>query len=79
MLAKKDANVAIQPTSELVNLPGIDYVGILPKEIQLIQTYSAAIVRNSPNREAALRFIQYLSRPESAPAIRHGGLEPLYP
>ena len=61
ILAAHKANIAIQPSSELVNVPGIDYVGALPGDIQLIQTFSAAIILNSPHQEAAKKLVDYLS------------------
>ncbi len=75
LLAAKESNVAIQPSSELVNVAGIDYVGRIPNELQLIQTFSAAIVVGSTQREAAQKLIQSLSSPKAAEHIKHGGMD----
>ena len=75
ILAAHKANIAIQPSSELVNIPGIDYVGALPSDIQLIQTFSAAIILNSPNQEAAKKLIEYLSSQSAATAIKNSGMD----
>lgn len=75
LLAAKEANVAIQPSSELVNVAGIDYVGRIPNELQLIQTFSAAIVVGSAQREAAQKLIQSLSSPKAAEHIKHSGMD----
>jgi molybdate transport system substrate-binding protein len=77
VLAAKGANMAIQPSSELVDIPGIDYVGALPNEIQLIQTFTAAITTNSPHQEAAKKLIDYLSSPKATGPIQHGGMNPV--
>lgn len=74
MLAAKEVNIAIQPSSELVNITGVDYVGALPKETQLIQTFAAAIVQQSTHQESAKKLIDYLSSPKAAVAIEHGGM-----
>jgi molybdate transport system substrate-binding protein len=74
ILAAKEANMAIQPSSELVNIAGIDYVGPIPQELQLIQTFSAAIVSGSPNTEAAKKLIDYLSSKNAAEPIKNGGM-----
>jgi molybdate transport system substrate-binding protein len=74
LLAAHKVNIAIQPSSELVNVLGIDYVGPLPGDIQLIQTFSAAIIRNSPNQESAKKLIEYLSSPDSALPIKNSGM-----
>ena len=73
-LAAREANIAVQPSSELVNISGIDYVGPLPNSIQLIQTFAAARVMNSPNSEAAKKLIEYLSSPNAAESIKNGGM-----
>ena len=75
MLAAKEVNVAIQPSSELVNVAGIDYVGRIPNELQLIQTFSSAIVIGSTQREAAQKLIQSLSSPKAAEHIKHSGMD----
>ena len=74
LLAAKAANMAIQPSSELVNIPGIEYVGPLPQETQLIQTFAAAIVNPSTQQESAKKLIDYLSSPKAATAIEYGGM-----
>ena len=73
-LAAREANIAVQPSSELVNISGIDYVGPLPNSIQLIQTFAAARVMNSSNSEAAIKLIEYLSSSNAAESIKNGGM-----
>ena len=73
-LAAREANIAVQPSSELVNISGIDYVGPLPNSIQLIQTFAAARVMNSSNSEAAKKLIEYLSSPNAAEPIKNSGM-----
>ena len=74
ILAAHKANIAVQPSSELVNIPGIDYVGALPSDVQLIQTFSAAIIQNSSNQQAAKKLIEYLSSPSAAVPIKNSGM-----
>ncbi len=74
-LAAKEVNVAVQPSSELVNVAGIDYVGRIPNELQLIQTFSAAIVVGSNQQEAAQKLIQALSSPNATEHIKHSGMD----
>ena len=75
LLAAKEVNVAVQPSSELINVAGIDYVGRIPKELQLIQTFSAAIVAGSTQREAAQKLIQYLSSSKAAEPVKQSGMD----
>ena len=75
MLAAKAVGMAIQPTSELVNVAGIDYVGRLPNEVQLIQTFSAAVVTGSKESKSAQQLIQLLTSTQAAQAIQSSGMD----
>ena len=75
LLAAKEVNIAIQPSSEIVNVPGVDYVGRIPNELQLIQTFSAAIVAGSTQQEAAKKLIQHLKSPKAIEPIKNGGMD----
>ncbi|WP_162785425.1 substrate-binding domain-containing protein [Polynucleobacter necessarius] len=52
----------------------MDYVGALPKEIQLIQTFAAAITVDSPHQEAAKKLIDYLSSSKASGPIQRSGM-----
>ena len=77
ILAARNANVAVQPSSELVNIPGVDYVGPIPESLQLIQTFAAAIVMGSPHESDAKKLIQYLSSKNAEAPIKNGGMTPV--
>lgn len=77
VLAAKDANVAVQPSSELVNIPGVDYVGPIPESSQLIQTFAAAIVLGSPHENEAKKLITYLSSKNAVEPIKNSGMNVL--
>ena len=75
LLAAKEVNFAIQPSSELVNVAGVDYVGRIPNELQLIQTFSAAIVAGTTQRESAKQLIQFLSSSKAVEPIKNSGMD----
>ncbi len=77
LLAAGEADLALGPVSELVDQAGIDPVGALPDEIQLIQMFTAAIVNTSRRAEQAKRLIEFLTSEVSAAAIRESGREPV--
>ena len=77
LVASGDADIAIQPTSELARVPGLDYLGPIPDELQLIQTFCAAIVSGSKELEASRRLIAFLSSGRAAAAIRNNGMQPV--
>ena len=74
LLAARGANIAIQPSSELINVPGIDYIGPIPNDVQLIQTFAAAIVINAAHPENARKLIEYLSSRDSVDPIKNSGM-----
>jgi len=71
-----EADIALQPVSELLGVEGLDYLGELPREVQLIQMFSAAIVAGSKELEAGKRLIAHLRTPEAAAIIRKNGMQP---
>jgi molybdate transport system substrate-binding protein len=77
MVAAGDADIVLAPVSELVNVPGIEFVGRLPAEVQLLQIFAAAIVAGSDRREEAKRLIEFLASRQAAAAIEKSGMEPL--
>jgi molybdate transport system substrate-binding protein len=77
LLAAGEADLALGPVSELVDQVGIEPVGALPNEIQLIQMFTAAIVNASRNLEQGRRLIKFLTSKEAAAAIRTSGMAPV--
>jgi molybdate transport system substrate-binding protein len=77
MVATGVADIGVMPVSEILVAAGVDYGGILPSEIQLIQVFAAAIVANSKESAASKRLIEFLASPGAAEAIKSSGMEPL--
>jgi molybdate transport system substrate-binding protein len=77
MVAAGEADLALMPVSEILHARGVDFAGTIPQEIQLIQTFSAAIVAGSKEVAAARRLIEFLTSARAAEAIRKTGMEPL--
>lgn len=75
-VANGDAEIAIQPVSELLHAPGADFVGVIPSEIQFISVFSTAMVAGSKEPEASKRLIAFLRSEIAAKAIRDSGMEP---
>jgi molybdate transport system substrate-binding protein len=77
MVARGDAELAIQPVSEILHMPGVELVGAIPTEVQHVALYAAAIVAGSKEPEASKRLIAFLSSDRSTVAIKKSGLERL--
>lgn len=76
VVARGEAEIGLQQVSELLPVPGIDFVGPLPPEIQKVTLYSAGVATNAAEPAAARLLIQYLSSPEAYATIKKTGLEP---
>jgi molybdate transport system substrate-binding protein len=74
---KGDAEIAIQPVSEILHVPGTDFVGTLPKEIQYISVFSAALVTGSIKLGEAKKLITFLGSAKAKDLIRNSGMEPM--
>ena len=76
-VAKGEIEIAIQPVSELLHVPGTDFVATLPKEVQYISVFSAARVAGSDKGDAAAKLMTFLGSAKARDAIRNSGMEPL--
>jgi molybdate transport system substrate-binding protein len=76
MVARGDAELAIQPVSEILHMPGVEFAGPIPTDLQHVSVYAAAIVAGSKELEASRRLIAFLSSDDATAAIRKSGMEP---
>jgi len=76
-VARGDIEVGLRQISELRAVPGVDYVGPLPANLQKNSLISAAIATNSPAEISANAFLAFLSSPESTQALIQSGLDPI--
>jgi molybdate transport system substrate-binding protein len=77
MVAAGNADLAVQPTSEIMHAPGVDFAGNIAAEIQFVQTFSAAVVTGSGEIEDCKRLIEFLASARASETIRKSGMEPL--
>jgi molybdate transport system substrate-binding protein len=76
LVARGEVELGFQQLSELVGLPGIDIVGPLPPDIQLVTVFSAATCSVSTRPDDVKAFFAFLTRSEADAAKRRHGLEP---
>jgi molybdate transport system substrate-binding protein len=77
LVARGEAQLAVQQLSELMLVPGLDLVGPLPASLQTPGMFSAAMFAAATRPDAALQFLQGLASPEAAAVFRAAGLEPV--
>ena len=74
VVARGQAEIGFQPVSELRPHPGIDIVGPIPAELQIVNVFRAGIAANAREPEAARALIAFLVSPAARPAILESGM-----
>ena len=76
LVAAGKAEIAIQQIPELMAVAGIELVGPLPAEIQLVTVSTAGIFAGTQQAEEAHTLIEFLTTPAAAKVMKAKGLEP---
>ena len=76
VVAKGEAEVALQQMPELLAVHGVDIVGPLPDEVQKLFVTSAGVFADSAHPGIAEAFLHYVLAPAQAAAFRQKGFEP---
>jgi molybdate transport system substrate-binding protein len=76
-VADGESEIAINQISELVGVDGVELVGPLPDELQNTTSFSAGVLANGKEPEAARALLEFLVGPAAIRAIRATGMEPL--
>jgi molybdate transport system substrate-binding protein len=75
-VAAGEAEIGVQQVAELLPVPGIDFVGPLPGELQKIIVYAAAVPAKAKEPEAAAALIRFLLSDAAVPVIKQKGMYP---
>ena len=75
-MLRGEADIGIQQMAELMAVDGIDVVGPLPPEIQMITPFVAAIPVNASHAAEGRALIAFLTTPAAKAVIKAKGLEP---
>ena len=76
ILARGEADIGIQQSTELSSFRGVDVVGLLPSEFQIVTDYAAAIPANAVHPEAGKALVEFMRSAEGAAAMKAKGLDP---
>jgi molybdate transport system substrate-binding protein len=79
VVARGDADLGFQQVSELLPIPGVDFIGELPPEAQKTVLFSAGITNDVTNADASKDLITFLASSKAAPTIQKAGLKPVLP
>jgi molybdate transport system substrate-binding protein len=76
LIAAGEAEIGVQQIPELAAVPGVDVIGPLPGDLQIITVFSAALDANAKDNEAAKAFVKFVATPASAATYKAKGLDP---
>jgi len=76
LVAAGKAEIAIQQIPELMAVAGIELVGPLPADIQLVTVSTVGIFAATQQAEAAHALIEFLTTPAAVKVMKARGLEP---
>lgn len=76
VVARGEAEIGFQQVAELINVPGIDFVGTIPADVQPKTFFAGALTTAAGEPEAAGALLRFLASPEAAPSIAKRGLTP---
>jgi molybdate transport system substrate-binding protein len=77
LVARGEAELGFQQLSEFLDVPGIDIVGTLPREIQSLTRFSCAVGALASNEAGAHDLIRYLTSSEVDASKRRHGMQPV--
>ena len=74
-LVRQEVEIGIQQLPELMAVPGIDIVGPLPADVQLMTVFSAGVSTSAKNADGAKALIQFLATPNATAVMKSKGME----
>jgi molybdate transport system substrate-binding protein len=75
VVARGEAELAVQQISELMQVPGLDIAGPLPPGAESITMFSAGVFSGSMQADAARNLISALRSPDAGKALEAAGLQ----
>lgn len=76
IVAKGEAELGVGQGSEILPVPGAQFVGPLPGELASTTLFTAAIAAGTKSPDAAKALIKFLIGPDAAPRLKAKGFEP---
>ncbi len=71
-----EADLAIQQKPELLQVPGIEILGVLPGDLHMVTVFVAGVEVSSPHAAPAKALIDFLRSPPATEIFRAKGLDP---
>jgi molybdate transport system substrate-binding protein len=75
LIASGEAEIGFQQISEIAHAEGIDYVGPLPPDLQLISVFTAGVHASAAHPSEAQALVKFLTTPSAVAVMKKHGLE----
>ncbi len=76
LIADGSVDLGFQQLSELLNLEGIEVLGMLPSGLEIVTTFSGAVGAGSTRQHAARQVLAFMASEATAVAKRRHGMVP---
>ena len=76
VVARGEAELVVVVASRIVGVPGVEFAGPLPAELQTSVGFAAGVGSTAREPEAARALIRFFTAPAAAPVLRAMGIEP---
>jgi molybdate transport system substrate-binding protein len=76
VVARGELEIGFQQVSEIIHVPGITFIGTIPRELDPGFSFAGAITSGARHSDAALALLRFLASPDAAPTLVKAGLTP---
>ena len=76
LLVSGEAELAVQQKPELLHVTGVEIVGLLPGDLNLVTAFAAGLMPDRKHADEGQALIASLRTPQAAEAFRAKGLDP---
>jgi molybdate transport system substrate-binding protein len=76
VVARGEADMVVVVASRIVGVPGVEFIGLIPAEVQANIGFATGISSATKEPDAARALVRYLTAPEATAVLRKAGIEP---
>ena len=76
LLVSGEVELAVQQKPELLQVPGIEILGLLPGDLHMVTVFVACVEKSSAEAATGKALIEHLRTPSAAAVFRAKGLDP---
>ncbi len=76
VVARGEVDLVVVVASRIAGVAGIDYVGLIPADLQTMIGFAAGVSAASKEQEGARALVRFLTAPSAAPVLKRMGIEP---